>query len=319
MTMPEFLTPERLWALLVLPALIIAYLVAIRFRSRKGIRFTNTGLLDRVAPRKARWVRHLAVAMSLFSLTALVLAWAQPLGIDKVPRERATVVLIIDTSRSMAATDVKPDRLSAAKLAAIEFMKELPEEYNLSVVELSGNPAIRVPPTTDRGVAQRAIEALTFQDGTAIGDALNVGLRAIKQAPAAKEKDAEIPAMMVLLSDGTSTEGIAPDDAVAKAKTRKVPIYTIAYGTANGYVDLDGKRERVAPNKRLLQQIAKVSGGEGLSANSASRLNSAYKEIGSVIGYEEVKKPVTANYAFWSLGFAIVAALGAVMMASRWP
>lgn len=316
---PEFLTPVRLWALLALPVLIVAYLLALRFSSRKGIRFTNTGVLGAVVPRQPRWVRHLAVAMSLCSLAALTLAWAQPLGIDKVPRERATVVMIVDTSRSMAATDVSPDRLGAAKEAAAAFLTQLPEGYNVGVVELAGSPAIRVPPTTDRGVTERAIAALQLADGTAIGSALELALKAASLAPGSQDEEKPAPAMIVLLSDGSNTEGPSPDNAVAIAVQRKIPVFTIAYGTDNGWVDLDGKRERVAPNRDLLGQIAKRTGGEALDAGSADRLKDAYREIGSSIGYEEVKKPVTANYAFGALGFAIVAALGAVMMAARWP
>lgn len=315
---PEFLTPVRLWALVALPVLILAYLLAMRVRSRKGIRFTNTGVLGAVVPKQSRWVRHLAVAMSLCSLAALTLAWAQPMGITKVPRERATVIMVIDTSRSMAATDVEPNRLDAAKAAASTFVQQLPQQYNVAVVELSGQPAVRVPPTTDRGVTLRAIASLELADGTAIGNALDVALAAIKQAPTGSDEE-PAPAMLVLLSDGTNTEGPAPDNALTLAKHQSVPIFTIAYGTENGYVDIDGKRERVAPNKVLLHQIAETTGADALDANSADRLKNAYQRIGSVIGYEEVKKPVTANYAFGALGFAIVAALGAVMMAARWP
>lgn len=315
---PEFLTPLRLWALVALPILIVAYLLALRVRARKGIRFTNTGVLGAVVPKQSRWVRHLAVAMSLCSLAALTLAWAQPIGTDKVPRERATVVLVIDTSRSMAATDVSPTRLDAAKDAAKSFIAGLPEGFNVALVELSGNPATRVPPTTDRGVTDRAISSLELADGTAIGTSLDVALKTIKQAPTGTDEE-PAPAMIVLLSDGTNTEGPEPDNAVAVATHQKVPIFTIAYGTQNGYVDLDGKRERVAPNKQLLSQIARSTGAQALDADSADRLKDAYKQIGSSIGYEDVKKPVTANYAFGALGFAIVAALGAVMMAARWP
>ncbi|MDO4785062.1 MAG: VWA domain-containing protein, partial [Propionibacteriaceae bacterium] len=269
-------------------------------------------------PKQPRWVRHLAVAMSLCSLAALTLAWAQPMGIDKVPRERATVILVIDTSRSMAATDVSPDRLSAAKEAAREFLFQLPEGYNVGVVELAGSAVTRVPPTIDRGVTERAIAALGLADGTAIGSALELALKAAQLAPGGDGEE-PAPAMIVLLSDGSNTQGPSPDNAVAIAAQRKVPVFTIAYGTDNGWVDLDGKRERVAPNPELLRQIAQRTGGEAFDARSADRLKDAYREIGSSIGYEEVKKPVTANYAFGALGFAIVAALGAVMMAARWP
>lgn len=315
---PEFQSPERLWALLILPLLVILYLLAVRFKQRKGIRFTNTGVLGAVLPKQARWVRHLAVAMSLCSLLALTLAWAQPLGTDKEPRERATVVMVIDTSQSMAAEDVEPNRLDAAKTAALEFLDALPSGFNVSVVDLNASPTIVIPPTTDRGATQRAIQGLKLSDGTAIGDALTAALRAVEQAPTG-EGEEPAPAMIVLLSDGANTQGSDPADPVARAKSQEIPIYTIAYGTDNGYVDLDGKRERVPPDRELMSQIAKSTGGTSVDAKSSDQLKDAYKQIGSSIGYEEVSKPITARYAFGALGFALVAALGAVMMAARWP
>ena len=133
-----FKTPERLWALLVLPALIIAYLVLMRLKGRTSLRFTNTGVLGRVIGSQRRWTRHLAVFMSLCSLVALTLAWAQPLGTEKVPRERATVIMVIDTSLSMQATDVDPNRLDAAKAAAKQFVDALPDSYNVALVSLNG-------------------------------------------------------------------------------------------------------------------------------------------------------------------------------------
>lgn len=145
--MPElqFLQPERLWALLVVPVLIALYLWAMTRKGRTGMRFTNTSVLGRVVPKQSQWRRHLAVAMSLLSLVTLVLAWSRPNGVDRVPRERATIVLVIDVSRSMEATDVKPTRMDAAKQLSLEFIKSLPEQYNLAVVSLSGNPAVRLP------------------------------------------------------------------------------------------------------------------------------------------------------------------------------
>lgn len=315
---PDFQSPERLWALLLVPLLILAYILLVRLKQRRGIRFTNTGVLGAVLGKQPRWVRHLAVAMSLCSLLALTLAWAQPLGVDKVPRERATVVLVIDTSQSMAATDVEPDRLSAAKQAALDFIGELPSGYNVAVVELSGSPATRIPPSTDRGAVERSIQSLELEDGTAIGDALELALQAAGDAPQSEGED-PAPAMVVLLSDGQNSEGADPADAVALAKSDEIPIYTIAYGTENGYVDLDGVRERVPPDRKLMDEIASATNAESVDAASASELKDAYEDIGSDIGYEEVKKPVTARYAFGALGFAIIAALGAVMMAARWP
>lgn len=243
---------------------------------------------------------------------------AQPLGVTKEPRERATVVLMVDTSRSMAASDVEPDRLTAAKDEARQYVESLPPGFNVALVNLSATPAIKMPPSTDRGALERALMALDFEDGTAIGSALEVALKAIEQAPYGDDEE-PAPAMIVLLSDGTNTDGPDPAASIQQAVDADVPIYTIAYGTENGFVDLDGVRENVAPNPEIMAEIAEATGGRAVTAASVGELDKAYQEIGSAVGYEEVKKPITARYAFFALGFAIVAALGAVMMAARWP
>ncbi|MDU7360290.1 MAG: VWA domain-containing protein [Propionibacteriaceae bacterium] len=316
--LPDFESPGRLWALLALPVLVLLYVILLRMKKRFSMRFTNTGVLGKVVGGQKRWTRHVAVAMSLCSLVALGLAWAQPLGTEKERRERATVVMVVDTSMSMQASDVKPNRLAAAEKQALEFINGLPESYNVALVELSGKPSVRMPPSTDRGALGRALNALQLSDGTAIGDALDEALAAVKLAPVG-EGEEPAPAMVVLLSDGTNTDGGDPSAAASRAKQAKVPVYTIAFGTENGYVDLDGKREHVAPDVAALEKIANATDGKAVTADSAGSLRDAYKNLESSFGYEEVQKPITAQYAFAALGFAIVAALGAVMMAARWP
>ncbi len=318
LAVPDFKTPARLWVLVVLPVLVLAYLLLMRLRKRTSLRFTNTGVLGAVMGSQRRWTRHLAVAMSLCSLVALGLAWAQPLGTEKVPRQRATVVMAVDTSLSMEATDVEPDRLTAAKEAAKEFIEGLPDTYNVALVALNGQPSIKFPPSTDRGALLRALMALEPSDGTAIGDSLALALKAVDQAPVGDNED-PAPAMVVLLSDGANTVGAGLEAAVEEARRGDIPVYTIAYGTQNGFVDLDGTREKVPPDVATMREIAQETGARAVSADSADSLADAYKEIGSSVGYEEIRKPITAQYAFGALGFAIVAALGAVMMAARWP
>lgn len=315
---PEFKSPGRLWVLVALPVLILAYLLLMRLRKRLSLRFTNTGVLGAVMGTQRRWTRHVAVAMSLCSLVALGLAWAQPLGTEKVPRQRATVVMVVDTSLSMQAADVDPDRLTAAKEGARTFIEGLPDSYNVSLVALNGQPSIKMPPSTDRGALERALMGLELEDGTAIGDTLALALKAVEQAPVGENED-PAPAMVVMLSDGANTVGDGPDAAARLAKQAKIPVYTIAYGTQNGYVDIDGTRETVPPDVETMKELAKVTGGRAVNADSAASLADAYKEIGSSVGYEEIRKPITAQYAFGALGFAIIAALGAVLMAARWP
>lgn len=314
----DFLNPERLWVLWVVPLLIAAYIWAVRSRKKTGMRFTNTTILSRVVPKQSQWRRHLAVALSLFSLVSLALAWARPNGVEMVPRERATVVLVIDISQSMRATDVKPDRLDAAKQAAITFVKELPAQYNLALVSLSGNPSVRLPPTLDRVMAQQAISSLRVQDSTSVGESIYTALTALQMAP--RGEDGSIaPGAIVLLSDGQNTAGRSPQQAAAEAEKAEVPIYSIAYGTQNGYVDLDGKRERVPPDTELLQTLSSMTRGQSYSAESLPELDRVYGNIRSEVGMVPVKKEVTALWAGYGLAFAVVAALAAVSLGARWP
>ena len=219
-----FLSPERLLILIVIPLMVLAYIFATRRKNRRGMRFTNTSMLDVVVPRQSQWRRHLAVALSLLSLITLTAAFARPKTQVDVPRERATVVLVIDASLSMQATDVQPTRLDAAKKAANEFVVELPDKYNVSVVAMAGSASVLVPPTIAHNTVQNAINSIQLQDSTAIGEGIAAALSALRQAP--KDPDdpnAIAPGAIVLLSDGKNTTGRAPLQAAAEAGAAKVP------------------------------------------------------------------------------------------------
>jgi len=315
---PTFVNPERLWVLALIPLMIAGYIFLVLRKKKTGMRFTNTSILGRVVPKQSQWRRHLAVALSLAAMFALSFAWARPNGIEMVPRERATVVLVIDVSQSMQATDVKPSRLDAAKAAALTFIKALPSQYNVSLVSLAGNPSVRLPPTTDRVQATQAINGLKLQDSTSVGEAVYTALAALQLAPKGTDSS-PAPGAVVLLSDGQNTAGRSPMQSAAEAKTQGVPIYTIAYGTDNGYVDLDGKRERVPPDKELLTNIANTSGGQMYTAEDLGQLDKVYNNIRSEVGQTPVKKETTALWAGYGLAFAVVAALAAVSLGARWP
>jgi Ca-activated chloride channel family protein len=315
-----FLSPERLLILLIIPALILAYIFASLRKNRRGMRFTNTSMLDVVVPKQSQWRRHLAVALSLLSLITLTAAFARPKTQIDVPRERATVVMVIDASLSMQATDVKPTRLDAAKQAAIDFVAKLPEKYNVSVVSMAGAAAILVPPTTAHSTVENAINTIQLQESTAIGEGIATGLRALEQAPKDKDNPNSIaPGAIVLLSDGSNTTGRAPLQAAADARAAKVPVYTIAYGTENGYVDLDGKREPVPVDHEEMKQIAAATNAEYFAAASADQLKKVYQNIGSSIGYEKADREVTARFAGYGLALAVLAALGAISLGAKWP
>jgi Ca-activated chloride channel family protein len=315
-----FLSPERLLILLIIPVLVLGYIFASRRKNRRGMRFTNTSMLDVVVPKQSQWRRHLAVALSLLSLITLTAAFARPKTQVDVPRERATVVLVIDASLSMQATDVKPSRLDAAKQAAIEFVVALPDKYNVSVVSMAGSAAILVPPTTAHNTVENAINSIKLQDSTAIGEGIAAGLSALRQAPKdPDDPDSVAPGAIVLLSDGKNTTGRAPLQAAADAKAAKVPVYTIAYGTENGFVDLDGKREPVPVDHDEMRAIAAATNGDYFAAATAEQLKKVYENIGSDVGYEKADREVTARFAGYGLALAVLAALGAISLGAKWP
>jgi Ca-activated chloride channel family protein len=315
----SFLAPSRLWLLAVIPVLVALYLLLVQ-RKRNRNRQVGQTMFDLVIPRDRTWLRHVAVGLSILSLLTLTLAFAKPKDQVSVPRERATIVVTIDVSLSMEATDVAPNRLDAAKSAAEQFVQTLPPKFNVALVSFAGSAATLVPPTLDRGAVTAAIEALRPQASTAIGEGIYTSLAALSQVPPdPANPNAAPPARIVLLSDGKTQVGRPSDQAALAAKARSVPIYTIAYGTADGYIDIGGRREPVPVDRSELARIAKISGGEAYTATSAGELKQVYKDIGSSVGKEKVDKEVTSRYAGFGLAFAVLAAVGMISLGARWP
>lgn len=317
--MLQFLAPQRLWLLLLIPILVGIYLWMVQ-RKRNRTRQVGRTMLDLVIPREKPWLRHLAVGMSILSLLTLTLAFAKPKDEVSVPRERATIVVTIDISLSMEATDVEPNRIEAAKTAAEAFVVSLPPKFNVSLVSFAGTATTLVPPTLDRGTVTAAIRALQPQPSTAIGEGIFTSLAALTQVPTdPSDPKAVVPARIVLLSDGKTQVGRNSDQAARAARDQKVPIYTIAYGTEDGYIEVNGRREPVPVDRAELARVSKISGGEAYTATSAGELKDVYKDIGTSVGKEKVDKEVTSRYAGFGLGFAIMAALGMISLGARWP
>ncbi|WP_420177041.1 VWA domain-containing protein [Luteococcus sp. OSA5] len=318
MMLTEFMRPERLWFLLLVPAIGLLYLLLNgRFRPTPGRRRTR---LDLVIPKDAAWKRHGAVALALASLASLVVAWAMPKAYTHVPRDRATVVIAVDVSRSMVATDVKPNRLAAAQAAAQAFTRQLPERFNVSLVSFAATAQIVVPPTTDRGAVDRAIQNLEVAPSTAIGEGIYTSLDSLKLVPPDKDRPKETaPAAIVLLSDGATNIGRSSLVAAEQSKKQQVPVYSIAYGTATGFVVESGQRQPVPVNHAELAAVARNSGGKKFAAASKDELEAVYKTIAQSVGYEKVYTEVTDKYAGLALLFAILASLGVISLGARWP
>lgn len=318
---PEgFLRSERLWWLLIIPVLIGLYAFLLHRRRNRSNRRGGIVGLDKVLPKQQAWKRHIAVVAAILSLAALNVAFAQPKGVVDVPRERATVVIALDVSRSMLAEDVKPNRMDAAKAAATEFVNMMPAGFNVALVRFAGTAAVVVPPTTDRAVVNAAIQNLVVAPSTAIGDGVYSALDAIAQAPPdPAHPDEPAPGAIVLLSDGSTNSGRPSQSAATEAKKQKIPVYTIAYGTDYGYIEVDGQRQPVPVDHYELQQIAKISGGQKFSAGSSDQLKQVYQSIARAVGTMKQDQEVTELYAGIALFFAVLAALSMASLSARWP
>ncbi len=316
-----YLAGERLW-FLALVAVIAAVYVAVQVRKRTyAVRFTNIALLDSVAPRRPGWRRHLAAAAFILAIVSSVVAFARPTRDEKVPKERATVILAIDTSLSMQAEDVAPNRLEAAQEAATSFLDHIPDTINIGLVSFDGVARIEVPPTTDREAVRSVIAGLELNEGTAIGEAIFASLDAIERAPEPASADEPAPGRIVLMSDGETTVGRPNEDGVAAADEAKVPISTIAFGTQDGVVDIPGEPVPVPVpvNEGALRDIADQTGGTFFRAVTERELAEVYKDIGSSIGFTIEKHEIGTTFVGIALGLMLATAAMSLAWFSRLP
>jgi Ca-activated chloride channel family protein len=313
-----FMRPERLWALWALPVLLAVYGFLV-WRKRRRIRRT-TSHLDVLFPRRRSWIRHIAVLAAVLSLGSLNLAWAMPNGWVQVPRERATIFLVIDVSRSMAATDVSPDRLTAAQAAAQEFVGTLPDGFNVSLISFAATATLLVPPTLDRDQVNRSIDDLKLAPATAIGEAIYAALDARALIPPDPDHPNEpLPAAIVLLSDGSSTMGRASSGAAEQAGELGLPISTIAFGTLEGTIMDRGGPQAVPVDTVELARIAKLSGGKAYTAQTLDQLRDVYENISRSVGYDLVEDEITEQFVGYAVILAVIAALGVISLGARWP
>ncbi len=219
----SFFDPQRLWLLVAVLAFAVAYAMLQARRRHYAVRFTNLALLGSVAPRSPGWRRHIPAVLFLMALATLVVGFADPARDQKIPRERATIILAIDTSLSMEATDVQPNRFEAAKAAAKTFVDLLPPKINVALLSFNGNATLKVPPTTDHDRLRQGVEGLKLGQGTAIGEAIFASLDAIAAAPP-DEAGTQAPARVVLLSDGSTTVGRPNEVGSKAAKDLNVPV-----------------------------------------------------------------------------------------------
>jgi Ca-activated chloride channel family protein len=314
----SFERPLALLALIAIPALVALWRLQERRRATDAARFSTAALIPNLIPHALGRRRLIPLGLLLLGLTALILGTARPHANVSVPRKEATIVLAVDISRSMTATDVRPTRLAAARNAADAFLSKVPKEYSIAIVGFGTRAYVALPPTTDRALAHASLASLNPSEGTAIGDAV---LLAVRLGTKQRTSDGVMPPTSVLLiSDGARDGGqTAPLAAARRARVSHIPVSTVLVGTTSGVVTnkLVGgyeERIRVPPSPGTLAQIAKTSGGEFFRARTSDALTQVYKKLAARIGHKTQNRQITDLFA----GGAMVLLLAGGGLSALW-
>jgi Ca-activated chloride channel homolog len=316
----SFSSPYLLVVLLVVPVVLLLAWWLDRRRARYAVAFTNLDLLASVAPKRRSLKRWIPLALFLLALAAASVALARPRATVTQPAQRATLVLLVDVSGSMRASDVKPSRLGAAQAAMTTFADKVPKPVKIGLVSFSTSPNVLVVPTQDRGVLQEGIDLLAPEAGTAIGDGLGVAVQVAQSSvgTARRTRDGRIPAAIVLLSDGAQTRGLlTPQQGAERAREAGIRVYTIALGTNHGTLGVGpfggygfggNRRFPVRPDPATLAMIARVTGGKTYRARSAEAVKAVYSQLGSSITQHKSTREVSS----WFVGAAALLLLGSL-------
>jgi Ca-activated chloride channel homolog len=320
---------EHVWFFLflfVVLGLIGLYIVVQLARHRRMLRFANMELLESVAPKRpSRW-RHIPAIALITALVLLTTAMAGPTHDVRIPRNRAVVMLVIDVSQSMRATDVAPSRMAAAQEAAKQFADQLTPGINLGLISYAGTATVLVSPTTNREATKAAIDKLQLADRTATGEGIFTALQAIATVGAViGGGDEPPPARVVLMSDGKETVPSNPDNpkgaytAARTAKDQGVPISTVSFGTPYGFVEINEQRQPVPVDDEMLQKIAELSGGDAYTASSLEQLKGVFTNLQEQIGYETIKGDASIGWLRLGALMLALAALAALLINRRLP
>ncbi len=318
--------PTMLWGLPVLLALVLLYRRLLRERPRRTILIPNVGLLAQAAAHHSRWRRWVPPVFYLLSLVAIVIGLARPVAPLPVPAREGMVVLSIDVSRSMLAEDLTPNRIEAAKQAARDFVKSLPGGFRVGLVTFSSYATTILPPTADHGKVLDAIDLLTTEFATAIGDGL---LEAIwnlpgrvrplnPSTPPPAPSGPLPPGVVVLMSDGQSNRGTLPLEAARVAKDLQVKVYTIGVGTPEGtFLTVGGRSIWVRLDEETLRGIAETTGAAYYRTTNAGDLRRVYRQLSREIGWERRPTEVTAMAAGAALMFVVAAVAASMLVINR--
>lgn len=327
MALTNFAHPWFFLFLLLVAGLAALYVVLQFSRQKRILRFANMELLESVAPQGPNRFRHVPAILLIASLVLLTIAMAGPQNDVRIPRNRAVVMLTIDVSQSMRATDVEPSRLVAAQEAAKQFADQLTPGINLGLIAYAGTATVLVSPTTNREATKAALDKLQLADRTATGEAIFTSLQAIATVGAVigGGDDGPPPARIVLMSDGKETVPSNPDNpkgaftAARTAKDQGVPISTVSFGTPYGYVEINDQRQPVPVDEDMLSKIAELSDGNHYSASNLQQLKEVFSSLQDQIGYETVKGDASVGWLRLGAVTLALAALAALLINRRLP
>jgi Ca-activated chloride channel family protein len=310
----SFAEPLLLLALVLLPFWFLAQRAAVRRRRKFAIRFPAAATVAGVMRAAPAWRRRLPTALLTLAAIVLVFALARPQATVAVPVEQAAVMLITDGSGSMAATDVKPTRLDAARDAAKRFLDRVPDGMQVGAVGFATTAHTVVAPSLRHDQVRAAIASLDADGGTATGDALEVALDALESRR--NREGQRAPAAIVLLSDGKTTSGSDPLAAAERAKRLRIPVYTVSLGTPDGVVQPSPFQPpiNVPPDPQTMREIAATSGGLAFEVDDGDELDQIYEKLGSQLGTRDERRDIAAGFA----GAGLLLLLGGLGTGLRW-
>lgn len=299
-----FAAPVVLVALAAVPLLLVWYARNQRRKARAAEAFVTAPLRPSVAPRGPGWRRHAPMLAFLTAVVVLIVAAARPERSVAVPITDGAVMLVDDVSSSMAAKDVSPSRLGAAEAAAERFLSDVPSAVRVGLISFSSEPQVLQSPTRDRSAVRSALTQLRAGGHTAIGDAIDraVQLLAALKGPGGKR----VPGAILLLSDGTSTQGANPLSAARQAAAKHLPVYTVALGTPRGTIEVGRRTVPVPLDASQLRQIASLSGGRAFTVGDSGRLSAVYSHLAAQFGHKKVRREITASLAGAGLGLVLI-------------
>ena len=335
-SMPKltFLWPELLWGLILVPLVVLLYVWLLRRRKKTALRYANLALVKEAMGRSVAWRRHLPPALMLTAVAALLVAVGRPMAVISLPSQQETIVLAIDVSGSMRATDVLPDRITAAKEAAKTFVTELPRNVRIGVVQFAGTAAVVQAPTLSRDDVIAAIDRFQLQRGTATGSGIVLSLatifpeagidlsqitgqRNMPPSPNDKPKVEFSPvapgsyssAAIIMLTDGQRTTGPDPMEAAKMAADRGVRVYTVGVGTKDGEtIGFEGWSMRVRLDEDTLKQVSNLTRAEYFYAGTAADLKKVYQGLSTRLIVEKKETEVSGLFAAFGALLVMLAA-----------